>query len=106
MAGNGGGKGIFFLIVILIVGAFLGTIVGNLVGMIVPADSQWRSLFVQNVQLGISPTNIDLQIIDLTFGFLFKFNLSSFIGVILAALLFRFIAKWNCIQKNILNTEN
>ncbi len=88
-----GTKNLVVLIVVLTVGALLGTVLGKFIGMIIPAESSWRELFMEQVTAGLHPTTLDLQVIDLTFGFLLKFNLPSVIGILVAAYVFRLFAK-------------
>lgn len=88
-----GTKNLVVLIVVLVIGALLGTVIGKFIGMIVPESSSWRELFTEQVTAGLHPTTLDLQVIDLTFGFLLKFNLPSLIGIIIAAYIFRLFAK-------------
>ncbi|HCJ65737.1 MAG TPA: DUF4321 domain-containing protein [Elusimicrobia bacterium] len=88
-----GTKNLVVLIVVLTVGALLGTVLGKFIGMIIPTESSWRELFTEQVTAGLHPTTLDLQVIDLTFGFLLKFNLPSVIGILIAAYIFRLFAK-------------
>jgi hypothetical protein len=84
-------KGLWFIAVI-IVGALLGSFIGKFIGIVVPAGSI-RDLFATEISAGLSPTNLNLRVIDLTFGLLFKFNITSIIGIALAAYLFKKVVK-------------
>lgn len=86
-------KNLIALAVIIVIGALLGTAVGKFVGLVIPPESNWHSLFVDQITAGLTPTNIDLQLIEITFGCLLKFNLTSVIGIIIAAILYRAIVK-------------
>jgi len=86
------GKSVIWFIFIIVVGALLGSFLGNFIGIIVPAGS-WKDLFLTELSAGLDPTRLDLKIIDLTFGCLFKINLMSIIGIIVSALVFRKISK-------------
>lgn len=88
-----GTKSLIVLIVVLVIGALLGTVLGKFVGMVIPEGSSWRELFTEQVTAGLHPTTLDLQVVDLTFGFLLKFNLPSIIGILIAAYIFRLFAK-------------
>jgi len=88
-----GTKNLVVLIVILVIGALIGTVVGKFIGMVIPENSSWREIFTDQVTAGLHPTTLDLQVLDLTFGFLLKFNLPSLIGILIAAYIFRLFAK-------------
>lgn len=88
-----GTKNVVVLIVLLVIGALIGAVIGKFVGMVFPEGSSWRGLFTEQVTAGLHPTTLDLQVLDLTFGFLLKFNLPSVMGIIIAAYIFRIFAK-------------
>jgi hypothetical protein len=85
-------KNTIWLIVIIVVGALLGSFLGKFIGIIVPAGSI-RDLFATEISAGLSPATLDLRIVDLTFGCLFKLNISAVIGIIFAAFLFKHVGK-------------
>lgn len=88
-----GTKNLIILVVVLVIGALLGTVIGKFIGMVIPEGSSWRELFTEQITAGLHPTTLDLQVVDLTFGFLLKFNLPSIIGVLVAGYVFRLFAK-------------
>jgi Domain of unknown function (DUF4321) len=85
-------KNTVWLVVIIVVGALLGSFLGKFIGIVVPAGSV-RDLFATEISAGLSPATLDLRIVDLTFGCLFKLNVSAVIGIIFAAFLFRHVDK-------------
>jgi len=61
---------------------------GKIRGLVVPAGSI-RDLFATDISAGLSPTHLDLRVIELTFGCMLKFNITSLLGIIGAAIIFR-----------------
>ncbi len=86
------GKSVIWFIFIIVVGALLGSFLGNFIGIIVPSGS-WRDLFLTDLSAGLSPTTLDLRIIELTLGCMFRINLMSIVGIIVSALVFKKIVK-------------
>jgi hypothetical protein len=85
-------KNTLWFIVVIVVGALLGSFLGKFIGIVVPAGSI-RDLFATEISAGLQPATLNLRIVDLTFGCLFKLNVMSVLGIIFAAFLFRHIEK-------------
>jgi hypothetical protein len=85
-------KSTLWFIAVVVVGALLGAFLGKFIGMVVPAGSI-RDLFATEISAGLSPTALDLRLMTLTFGCMFKFNITSVLGIIAAAFIFRMLAK-------------
>lgn len=85
-------KSIVWFVVIMVVGALLGTFLGQFVGLVVP-DGAIKNMFATEITAGLSPTKLDLRIVELTLGCLLKFNVMSVLGIVIAAILFRKIEK-------------
>jgi hypothetical protein len=81
-------KSVIYFLVIILVGALLGDFIGKALAMGFPQGSI-HDLFATQLARGIKPTELDLGIIDLTFGCMFKFNITGVIGILLAAFLSR-----------------
>lgn len=81
-------QNILFMVAVVVVGALLGTVLGKLIGLVIP-EGPWRSLFVEQISGGLHPLTLDLWVIELTLGCLFKFNFLSIAGIFIAAYLFR-----------------
>ncbi len=92
MSGGFMGKSAVWFVMVVIVGALLGSFLGKLIGIVVPAGSI-RNLFSTEIAAGLSPTTLDLRIIVLTIGCMFKFNVMSFVGIVGAAYIFRGLSK-------------
>ncbi len=74
--------GTVVLIILLLVGAVVGGLVGEVLG------NYWPILGNYN-NLGFSPTTIDLGALQLTAGFMLRFNLVSVAGVLVAFFMYR-----------------
>ena len=85
-------KNTIWFVVVVVVGALLGSFLGKFIGIVVPAGSI-RDLFSTEISAGLNPATLNLRIVDLTFGCLFKLNVMSVLGIIFAAFLFRRIDK-------------
>ena len=85
-------KNTLWLVVIVVVGALLGSFLGKFIGLVIPAGAV-RDLFATELTAGLSPATLDLRVIDLTFGCVFKLNITAVLGIISAAFLFRNIGK-------------
>lgn len=87
-----GTKSIVMGIIIVVVGALLGSFIGGFVGHVFP-DGIVHDLFSKEISAGLQPATLDLRVLELTFGCLFKFNVPSVIGILLSAVVFRSFSK-------------
>ncbi len=87
-----GTKSILMLILIVAVGALLGSFIGGFIGHAFPEGIIY-DLFSKEISAGLEPTTLDLRILIFTFGCLFKFNVPSVLGIILAAFLVKTVTK-------------
>lgn len=85
-------KNVIWFLVIVVVGALIGSFIGKFIGMAVPSGSI-KDLFATEISAGLSPSTLDLRVIELTFGCMFKFNITSVLGIIASALIFQKIVK-------------
>ena len=72
----------------LIVGAILGGALGEIIALILP-DGVAKDFFTKAISIGISPHTWDLWFASLTFGFSFKLNFTSILGVLVISYLLR-----------------
>lgn len=73
----------WILLLLILVGIVLGGILGEVLG-------QELSILKKGYQIGLNPPfTLDLNVMQLTFGFLINVNVASVIGIILAILIFR-----------------
>ena len=78
-------KNIWILLVFLLAGLVIGGLLGKLASEI---SWLWRLSYEQ--QFGLeSPIVLDLSVIQLTFGLMFKINVASIIGMILSIFIYK-----------------
>lgn len=73
---------------ILIVGALLGSFLGSFTGMVFP-EGAVHDLFSQHLTAGLEPMRLNLQVLEITLGCIVKLNMTSILGILVAAFLFR-----------------
>lgn len=80
------GLGLVFLAVV--VGLVLGSLTGELLGQLV---SPWlRDVLTRGPMLGLTPpATLDLKLLSLTFGILFKVNVVGVLGILVALVVVR-----------------
>ena len=78
--------------IIVVVGALIGGFLGRAIGMILP-HGRVVDLLSRGITAGLPPTHLDLSVIDLTFGCMFRLNVMSVVGIVLAALLVKVVMK-------------
>lgn len=78
-------KNVWILILFILCGIVVGGLLGELASQV---DFLWWLSYGE--EFGISdPITLDLQVITLTFGLMFKINIASIIGMILAIFIYR-----------------
>ena len=78
-------KNIWILLVFILSGLVVGGLLGDLAGKV---DFLWWLSYGQNFGLS-SPIELDLSIVQISFGLMFKINIASIIGIIIAILIYR-----------------
>ena len=74
---------------ILIIFILSGLVVGGLLGQLA-ANVEWLSWMGFGQQFGLTdPVTLDLSVIKLTFGMVFKINVASIIGMAIAIFIYR-----------------
>lgn len=82
-------KNIWILLVFLLSGLVIGGLLGEIASKV---DFLWWLSYGENFGLS-TPIELDLSVITLTFGLMFKINIASIIGMSLAIFIYRKI--WN-----------
>jgi len=85
-------KSIFYAVVIILVGALLGNFLGKL-GMIWFPSGDVHNLLATQLNTGLEPATLDLVVVNLTLGCMFKFNITGVLGILLAAIVARKVFK-------------
>ena len=87
-----GTKSILMAIIVVVVGALLGSFIGGVIGHAFP-DGIIYDLFSKEISAGLQPTTLDLRVLEFTFGCLFKFNVPSVLGILIAAYILKSVTK-------------
>lgn len=78
-------KNIWILILFILCGIVVGGLLGDFASKI---DFLWWLSYGESFGLS-EPIQLDLNVITLTFGLMFKINISSIIGMVLAIFIYR-----------------
>ena len=78
-------KNIWILLIFILSGLVVGGLLGDIAGKV---DFLWWLGYGQSFGL-TSPIELDLSIIKITFGLIFKINMASIIGLILAVFIYK-----------------
>lgn len=78
-------KNIWILLLFILCGIVIGGLLGDLASKV---DFLWWLSYGESFGLS-QPIELDLSVIKLTFGLMFKINISSIIGMILAIFIYR-----------------
>ena len=85
-------KNVLHVVVVVIVGSLLGLFIGKLLNLWFPAG-QINALLNTGINTGLHPTTIDLNLVELTAGLVFKFNISSIAGIFVSAVVYKQLIK-------------
>ena len=78
-------KNVWILLIFILAGLVIGGLLGQLAENI---DFLWWLSYGQSFGLS-TPIQLDLNVIQITFGLMLKINIASIIGVIIAILIYR-----------------
>ena len=78
--------------IVIVVGALIGSFLGHAIGMMFP-HGRLVDLLSRGITAGLPPTHLDLSVIDLTFGCMFRLNVMSVVGIALSAFLVKVVLK-------------
>lgn len=80
-------KNVWILILFILCGIVIGGLLGQLASSV-----DWLSWLSYGQEFGLStPVNLNLQVISITFGLMFKINIASIIGIIVAIVMYRLV---------------
>ena len=84
-------KNIWILLLFILSGIVVGGLLGNLAGHV-----DFLSWLAYGEEFGLStPIELDLNVVKLTFGLMFKINIASIIGIVLAIFIYKKIKQMN-----------
>lgn len=78
-------KNIWILLVFILSGLVIGGLLGDIAGKV---DFLWWLSYGQDFGLS-TPIELDLSIVQISFGLMFEINIASIIGLIIAILVYR-----------------
>lgn len=78
-------KNVWILLLFILSGIVIGGLLGELAGKV---DFLWWLSYGQSFGLS-SPVQLDLSVVQISFGLMFKINISSIIGMIVAIIVYR-----------------
>ena len=81
-------KNVLHVVVVVVVGSLLGLFISKLLNIWFPAG-QVNAL----INTGLRPTTVDLNLVECTAGLVFKFNISSIIGIFISAVIYKQLVK-------------
>ncbi len=73
---------------ILLVFVLCGLVIGGLLGQLA-SNVSWLSWLAYGKEFGFSPVTMDLGVVKITLGLLFKINIASIIGIAIAIFIYR-----------------
>ncbi|HNW43493.1 MAG TPA: DUF4321 domain-containing protein [Elusimicrobiales bacterium] len=85
-------KNAMHVVVVVAIGSLLGIFIGKLFNIWFPAG-QINALLNTGINTGLNPTTVDLNLVELTAGLVFKFNISSVIGIFFSAVVYKQLVK-------------
>ena len=85
-------KNVLNVLVVIVVGSLLGLFLNKLGNFWFPAGNI-NNLINTGINTGLNPTTLDLNLIELTAGLVFKFNISSIVGIFIAAVVYKQLLK-------------
>ncbi|MBI4802471.1 MAG: DUF4321 domain-containing protein [Elusimicrobia bacterium] len=86
-------KNVLNVVVVVVVGSLFGLFISKLGNFWFPPESGINALINTGINTGLNPTTIDLSLLEFTIGLVFKFNIFSIVGILLAALIYKQIIK-------------
>ncbi|MCM2267562.1 MAG: DUF4321 domain-containing protein [Elusimicrobiales bacterium] len=85
-------KNALHVVVVVVVGSLLGIFIGKLLNMWFPVG-QVNALINTGINTGLHPTTVDLNLVEFTAGLVFKFNISSILGIFISAVIYKQLVK-------------
>ncbi len=73
-------------------GALLGSFLGKFIAQFFP-HGRAHDLFATEISAGLYPAHVDLRVLDLTLGCVFRFNVMTLVGILLAAFLYKRVVR-------------
>lgn len=85
-------KNALHALIVVVTGSLLGTFVGKLAEIWFPGG-QAVTLLNTGINTGLNPATLDLAIIEVTLGLVFKFNVAALLGIFIAGVIYKQLIK-------------
>ncbi|MBC8213480.1 MAG: DUF4321 domain-containing protein [Candidatus Marinimicrobia bacterium] len=82
-------RSLFFIFLVILVGAILGTVFSQMAGQLIP-EGVVRDFFLTSKPLGWDPFTLNLQLFTITTGFSIDISVVSILGIAVAWYFLRF----------------
>lgn len=86
-------KNTLHVVIVVVVGSLIGMFLTKLFNIWFPAGSQIAGLINTGINTGLNPTTVDLTLVEVTAGLVFKFNIASILGIFVSALVYKQLVK-------------
>ncbi|MDP2867009.1 MAG: DUF4321 domain-containing protein [Elusimicrobiota bacterium] len=86
-------KNALHVVVVVVTGSLLGAFLTKLTNIWFPVGSRVAELINTGINTGLNPTTVDLNLVEVTAGLVFKFNIVSIAGIFLAAVVYKQLVK-------------
>jgi hypothetical protein len=86
-------KNVLNVVVVVVTGSLLGLFLTKLLGIWFPPGTQVANLISTGINTGLNPTTVDLNLVQITGGLMFKFNITSIAGIFAAAVVYKQLVK-------------
>lgn len=86
-------KALIHTTVVIVVGTLLGTTINKVATILWNHNSNAISILQNSINTGLNPTTIDLGVINLTLGLLFKLNIATVVGIFITAIIYKQVIK-------------
>ena len=83
-------RSLWFITMVLFLGAMLGTLAAELIGFLLP-DGVAKQFFFLGIKPGFEPVTLDLLMFSITFGLKLNLNALSALGIGIAVYLLRWV---------------
>lgn len=78
----------WLLFFFILLGGLLGGLLGEILRVVAP-QGPLQNIFAKIHEIGLTPFTIDLKLFALTFGFMFRINLFSILGILLGVYIYK-----------------
>jgi len=86
-------KTFFHIIVVVVCGTLLGTAITKMGSIWFSQGGSFNSIISTAINTGLSPTTVDLGVVQFTLGLVFKFNIATLIGIFVSAFAYKHLVK-------------